>query len=642
LVNKINKSDDILFLKERISELETDIQKHKELHEEILQTAEMYKLITENTSDSIAILTFDKHLKYIYVNSTGKNEQGLSSKFLIGKSFLKFIHPSDKPYLESLLTKYLKIINDSAQRNELPDKQVLEFRMQANDGGWRYMRSTINSIENNILAVSKDITDLKEIENKLRNNKKHAEKLLNIAAGIIVSLDKDGNITLLNDSGYKLLGFKKKELIGKNWFDSFLPKNIRLKMKSVFNDLMKDENSKVEHYVNKIITKDGEVKTINWHNTILRNKTGEISGILSGGIDITDMIHTQNELRKSEKNFKNWYDTSPDMHFSVNIDGTILSVNKYGANYLGYKLKELIGRKIWNVVYKKDLKRVKIHIINIINNCNKEHEIEFRKIRKDGSIIYVQERIQCICNSSGMPKELIIVCRDITEREKSRQQIIDYQENLKSMTYELNTIEEKTRKQLANWLHDDVSQAMALSKITLSSITPNMSYDDINDKIKSVNIFLTNAIKSSRDLTYELSPPILHELGLSAAVMWYTNQISKLFKIKFQISGVKKHLDISEDIRILLYKVIVELSNNIIKHSGASLVTITISQFKSFIRVIVRDNGVGFDSKSQQILSKEKKFGLFSIRERINYIGGEFKIDSKIKKGTQVVIKIQI
>lgn len=362
--------------------------------------------------------------------------------------------------------------------------------------------------------------------------------------------------------------------------------------------------------------------------------------------DIRILKHRISELEallaEQKGIYKDIYDNAPDMYFSVDEEGTVLSVNKNGANYLGYKRSELIGEKVWKIVYKNDLQRVKNQLKQVMNNCNKIYEIEFRKVKKNNRIIFVQEKISCDCNESTAKKELRIVCRDITDQKLANRRLLDYQENLKSMTHELNTIEEKTKQQIAIKLHDDIAQAMALSKITLTDITEDMPFSTISKKIDTVQTFLTDAIKNSRDLTYEISPPILHELGLGEAIKWHVKQIRKIFDIKFQLRGIQETLGLPDNIKNLLYKSIVELTNNIIKHSNATLVTISFNQFKNIFRIIVKDNGVGFNNTYGNNISKDKKFGLFSTGERIKYIGGELIIDTKIKKGAKITIKIPI
>lgn len=759
---KSNKND-IQFLNNRISELESLLNEQKLLSQQIEKRYEHYQLIADNTSDSISLLTFDENLTYLYVNATGPDEKGFQPEELIGHSFFEFVHTNDKQEILSRLRKYIAFQPVTKNNNnDFPLSDTFEFRFKTKDGDWRDLRSTVNLVDDRLLTVTKDITDLKKAYRELSKSKKYAEDLLNISSGIVLSLDQHGNITILNDNGHELLGYKKGELIGKNWFDTCIPQEFIKEVRNTFNQLLKGTLGNKSQVENIVVTRDGDKKTILWHNSLIKDNQNNILGTLSSGTDITQIKLVENAIKISEaktkailevlpdlifilssdgryldyyasveddlyttpenfigkkisdvlpKNvsdqlynkieivlktgkpqlfeyslgfpegnrqfeirmilsqpeeiliivrniterkkleqslidshakYEDLYNNAPDMYFSVDQNGSVISVNKNGANYLGYKREELIGKKVWKVIHKKDLPRVKKQLETILNNCNQIFELEFRKVKKDGTIIFVQEDIQCHCNDKNSAKELRIVCRDISDRKRTHQKLLDYQENLKTMTYELNSVEEKMKQQIATKLHDDIGQAMALSKITLSDINKDMNYAEISKKVESAKSFITDAIKNSRDLTYELSPPILHELGLGAAIKWYVDQIRRIFDIKFQLRGIQEKQVLSDNTKILLYKSVVELINNIIKHSNASLVTISINKFKNTLRILVRDNGVGFKNFTDQKLAKNKKFGLFSINERINYIGGEFKIDTKVKKGTKITIKIPL
>ena len=134
-------------------------------------------------------------------------------------------------------------------------------------------------------------------------------------------------------------------------------------------------------------------------------------------------IEIEKKLSKSEKNYKNLFDNAPEMFFSVNPDGTIHDVNKLGAEYLGYTIDELIGNSVWVIVYEDDIEEVSKQVTNIFNKNFNNPEFEFRKIKKDGTVIHVHENITLIEGSNDEPDRLLILCQDITKHKEAIEQL---------------------------------------------------------------------------------------------------------------------------------------------------------------------------------------------------------------------------
>ena len=134
-------------------------------------------------------------------------------------------------------------------------------------------------------------------------------------------------------------------------------------------------------------------------------------------------IDIEKKLCKSEKNYQNIFDNAPEMIFSINTNGTIHDVNKLGANLLGYTTDELIGNSVWNVVHTEDQIKFKNQVDNIFNNRSISTEVEFRKIKKDGTIIYVHENITLIEGFHGEPDRLLMMSQNITQSKEAIDQL---------------------------------------------------------------------------------------------------------------------------------------------------------------------------------------------------------------------------
>jgi PAS domain S-box-containing protein len=154
------------------------------------------------------------------------------------------------------------------------------------------------------------ISRLETAEKSVKKERDRAQEYLDIAGIMIVKLDSEGRVALINQKGCKILGFNREEIIGKSWFDSFLPERIRQETKFVYQNLMRGDNAPFEYFENSVLTATGEERTIAWHNTILRDDAGDPKGTLSSGEDITDRIHMEHALRGSEERFRTIFETT--------------------------------------------------------------------------------------------------------------------------------------------------------------------------------------------------------------------------------------------------------------------------------------------------------------------------------------------
>ena len=157
-----------------------------------------------------------------------------------------------------------------------------------------------NGKTTSLFGSLQDITEHKQAEKALLESKQTAESYLNIAAEIIVSLDYHGNITLLNESGYRLLGYCTEELTGKNWFDTCVPEESRVEVRGYFNRVIHGDETSIVSGENEVLTKNGDKKLIYWYNSIIRDDDGRFMGTLSSGEDFTVRKLMEKELQQAK------------------------------------------------------------------------------------------------------------------------------------------------------------------------------------------------------------------------------------------------------------------------------------------------------------------------------------------------------
>ena len=212
----------------RVSELEQSSIRHKQAEEALRKSEEQLRLITENTTDNIAITTFDLKATYIYVNPSIKAVLGYDPEDLLGKSFFDFIHPDDKKVLFPLLKKYInQKIRKLLSGKETAISETIEFRFKNKVGNWRFMQSTVNIAGKQLLAVTRDITERKQEQLKLQDSEEKYRMLVeNINDAIVIS--QNDEFVFFNNRFPEMLGYTAEELYKKNYKEIYTAESVRI------------------------------------------------------------------------------------------------------------------------------------------------------------------------------------------------------------------------------------------------------------------------------------------------------------------------------------------------------------------------------------------------------------------------------
>ena len=229
---------------------------------------------------------------------------------------------------------------------------------------------------------------------------------------------------------------------------------------------------------------------------------------------------------------------------------------------------------------------------------------------------------------------------ELDEHKKDKVKLLEYQKCLKSLVSGLVLTEEHEKKKFAYTLHDRITQPLIVFKFNLQMLKKTLPDDEAVESIDKVCNSISKAIEDAQILSYDMSSPVLHELSLGKAVREFIskNVIPAGIKATVQDEGVDNKID--ANIKMLLYRDVRELLNNVVKHSKAKSVAVNIRKGNSHIYLTVKDDGVGFDYKEVFPPKSDKKgMGLFGIREKTEYFEGSMQVESKIGEGTVITLK---
>jgi len=227
---------------------------------------------------------------------------------------------------------------------------------------------------------------------------------------------------------------------------------------------------------------------------------------------------------------------------------------------------------------------------------------------------------------------------DIIDLKEAERELESYQDRLRSLAAQLAMTEERERRHIAVCLHDRIGQGLAVIKLKLENLRGAARDESQNRVIDQLCEVLGAVMQETRALTFEISPPILHELGLVPALEWLADHVQNHFGLPVTVHGEPGAADLDDDVRTLVFRSVNELLNNVVKHARASGASVGVKIGARVLRVSVADDGVGFDPERADRGRATGGFGLFSVRERLAFVGGSLDIASSPGKGTCVTL----
>jgi PAS domain S-box-containing protein len=488
------------------------------------------------------------------------------------------------------------------------------------------------------VTVQQDITSRKMAEEALRESESKYRNLVeNSLEGI--ALAKGNQVIAANKAILDMLGYDDyEEFLKIPVIDHAAPESkefIRERMEK-----RKKGEPLEPRFEYKVQKKDGEIRDIEISTTEVY--IGKEIYIQSTFRDITERRLSEEALRESEEKFRVLTATATDAIMMMDEEGRIAYWNKAAKSMFGYEPREVLGKELhpllapsrYHAAYKKGFGRfVKTGEGVAIGNT-----LEFIAIKKDGAEFPIEISVSAL-KLKGW--HAVGIVRDVTSRKMAESELIANREKLAAMSMELSMTEERERRNIASDLHDHIAQALAMTKVRLGEVSKQASGDSL-EKLESIKIEMDRIINNTRSLIFDLSPPVLYELGFKEAVEWLAEQVQKEHGIQVIVMAGTQYAQIGQEIRVILFKAVRELIINVVKHAKATTAEVNISDLEEKIHVQVKDNGVGFDVSKIHDYLKEASFGILNLKERIKYMGGTVDFSSEPGQGTAVIIRVPI
>lgn len=549
--------------------------------------------------------------------------------------------------------------------------------------------------------LQNEISDRRQAEAALEREHTLLRTLIDNLPNLVWIKDAESRFVICNAAQAQRIGLKKEDLVGKTDFD-FYPYESASQFYAEEQEIVKSGNPIVNKIEQSTLTSN-QNRWISVTKIPIRSETGKVESIVGLISDITEQKNIEKAVERSETIYRRAIENAHGVPYQLRwSSGQYDFMGEGVQELLGIPAEEwtlesynaLIEEVIITSPQSCPELESYFKAIKTKDKLSARYSLEsYAQAINQGQVEGLFQADVKIHTSQGKTKWLfdcfvpildpktgqaigtLGILQDITERkltaealqkahdelelrvqqrtadlakanEELRQEVAERkkaEKSLRSMSSELSLAEERLRRRIATEIHDHVGQNLAISKIKVESLRQSAASAEMGRSLDEIRQLLAATIESTRSLTFELSPPVLYELGFEQAVDWLVRKTRQQFGIsaEFHDDGCLKPLE--DDVRVLLFQAVRELLVNVIKHANARNLKVSTRRMDGQICICVEDDGVGFTAVKSPCQEDEKGgFGLFSISERLNYIGGSLKIESAPGHGTRVILEAPI
>jgi len=351
-------------------------------------------------------------------------------------------------------------------------------------------------------------------------------------------------------------------------------------------------------------------------------------------LDITELKAAEAAVRAREADLLALIEGNPD-GICLTVGGRVRVCNTALATLLGRGREDVLAGRLVDLLVPEDRARAKAKGDQILAGAGAE-PAEYTGLRADGTRVPLE--IYSAAMDYRGETALVSTVRDVTKRRHAERELADSHDLLRALTQHLEDVREEERAQVARDLHDELGSVLTALKIDISGVRPRLAAeaDGAHDVVARMTGLVDEAIELGRRITLRLRPGILDDLGLPAAVEWLVHDLQQRTGISCEVSVPEIHPELREPAATAMFRALQEALTNVVRHADADAVRVTLSVDEGSVRLIVSDNGVGFDPDG----TPRTGFGLPGMRERVASFQGELDLVSAPGHGTTVTVSL--
>jgi PAS domain S-box-containing protein len=351
---------------------------------------------------------------------------------------------------------------------------------------------------------------------------------------------------------------------------------------------------------------------------------------------IAERKQAETALRESEERYRELFENARDAIYVHDLKGNYIRINHAAERLSGFSRDEIIGHNYSEFVAPDHIQYVRDSFCSKLARKG-ETTYEVDVIAKDGRRVPVEVSSRAIYEN-GVLVGVQGTARDITERKQA-------QEALQWFSRQLIEAQEDERRRISRELHDQIGQVLTAVKMGLHSVQQLCAASDARAHIKDNIEAVDEALRLVRDLSVDLRPPVLDDLGLATALRWYVDRFAKRTgsQVELLINLPEQRERFSRELETACFRITQEALTNIVRHANASEIVIQLARNENQLLLSIKDNGVGFDpSGLRKRTPRAATLGLVSMQERAHAAGGTVEIHSRIARGTEVRFKLPV
>ena len=485
------------------------------------------------------------------------------------------------------------------------------------------------------IMIRKRIIKEEETARELERSQLQFQTLVNNIPGVIYNcgLDDPWEMYFITDEISNLSGYSKEDFMGANpkrSFGEIMHPDDREEASEIVQKAITSKQPFVLGY--RVIDKNGKVHSVFGYGQAIYRSDGTPDYLVGGIFDDTERQTAIDKVKESEERFQYALDVANEGIWEWNEETDALSYSVRCFSMIGYLPVE--GEKnlfdFWNkVIHKDDADKA---LMNEIENVKKRglYDVIYRAISNSNEIKWIHVRGKAVkFSADGKPSRIIGTMSDITDRMRQEEKIVSA----------ILETEDSERSRIARDIHDGLQQTMSTSLMSLEKVRSSIDFEDPNiyDKFHMGYKFLKKAIEESRTLAHNLMPKVVDQAGIVAAIesLLTAMKDSSETKFVFEQNLNDERLKLSEE--MTFYRIVQEAINNVIKYSNAKNCTIQLLKYKDSVNLAIDDDGVGFD-----VDMTKDTFGINSMKTRADSIGAYFEINSRIQKGTNILLELKL